>query len=159
MIWSLLDRIEACEPGKTLKGVKCFSRSEQFFQDHFPGYPVVPGVLLIEVMAQAGGKCIRLLDPNRVAFLVKVKNASFNYNVIPGDECVAYAKIKKLNSEYAVADAHIEVRSQKVCSAEIRYVVKNTDKVYWNDPVMDEWTEYQNRSIKFNLLSSIDRGY
>lgn len=58
MRWQLVDRIDTLVPGESATGVKCFTLSEPFFADHFPGFPVVPGVLLLESMAQLSGKLI-----------------------------------------------------------------------------------------------------
>ncbi|NCT68693.1 MAG: 3-hydroxyacyl-ACP dehydratase FabZ [Rhodanobacteraceae bacterium] len=87
----LLDRIVALEPGKRVTALKNVTINEPFFQGHFPGHPVMPGVLIVEAMAQAAGVMIKLSVPHEAAkpavfYLVKVDNARFNRTVVPGDQ-------------------------------------------------------------------------
>ena len=87
----LLDRVTAFESGKQLTALKNVTINEPFFQGHFPGHPVMPGVLIIEAMAQASGVLIqlsRVRDPTKSAvfYLVKVDNARFIHAVVPGDQ-------------------------------------------------------------------------
>jgi 3-hydroxyacyl-[acyl-carrier-protein] dehydratase len=87
----MIDRIVAFEPGKRATAIKNVTVNEPFFQGHFPGHPVMPGVLIIEAMAQAAGVMIKLSvphDPDQpvVFYLVKVDNARFNRVVVPGDQ-------------------------------------------------------------------------
>ena len=63
MRWYLVDRLVECVPGKSAIGIKSFSRSELFFMDHFPGFPIVPGVLQIEMMATTGARPSKLPRP------------------------------------------------------------------------------------------------
>ena len=87
----LLDRVTAFEHGKRVTALKNVTINEPFFQGHFPGHPVMPGVLIIEAMAQAAGVLIKLTVPHDPAqpvvfYLVKVDNARFNRVVVPGDQ-------------------------------------------------------------------------
>jgi 3-hydroxyacyl-[acyl-carrier-protein] dehydratase len=87
----LLDRVIAFERGKRVTAIKNVTVNEPFFQGHFPGHPVMPGVLIIESMAQAAGVLIKLSVPHdpaqaMVFYLVKVDNARFNRVVVPGDQ-------------------------------------------------------------------------
>lgn len=87
----LLDRVTAFDPGKRVTALKNVTFNEPFFQGHFPGHPVMPGVLIVEAMAQAAGVLIqlsRVRDPSRSAmfYLVKVDNARFNRAIVPGDQ-------------------------------------------------------------------------
>lgn len=82
-----VDTIEQADE-KTIIGTKQFQSNEFFFQGHFPGYPVVPGVLLVEAMAQCGGAGIRkagLLDETAIYFLVTIEKARFRRQVFPGE--------------------------------------------------------------------------
>lgn len=83
----LVDKITDCEPGKYARGVKCVTMNEPFFQGHFPGHPVMPGVLIIESLAQCGAVAILSLPGNRgkLAFFGGIKNARFKRQVVPGD--------------------------------------------------------------------------
>lgn len=87
----LLDRVTAFEHGKRVTALKNVTFNEPFFQGHFPNHPVMPGVLIIEAMAQAAGVMIKLSvphDPDEavVFYLVKVDKARFNRVVVPGDQ-------------------------------------------------------------------------
>jgi 3-hydroxyacyl-[acyl-carrier-protein] dehydratase len=145
MRWQLLDRIVECEPGKTAVGIKCFSRSEIFFMDHFPGFPIVPGVLQIEMMAQMAGKCIAIGNPEILPVLGSVKNAKFYKNIIPGDQCFIRAQITKVARQYGMAEVQVEVEGIKVSSAEILFGFVPRKNLESNsfDAVTTEWLKRQ----------------
>lgn len=86
----LLDKVTECIPGKSITAIKNVSINEPFFQGHFPGRPVMPGVLVIEAMAQAGGILSHVtyadLEPKPLFFLAGVDNARFRRPVMPGDQ-------------------------------------------------------------------------
>lgn len=121
MRWLLVDRIKECEPGKSATGIKNFSRSDEFFQDHFPGMPIVPGVLQIEMIAQMAGKCIALSQQGILPVLGSVKSAKFYHNVRPGDQCFIKVSISKVTSSYSIADGVIEVEGKKMSAATILF--------------------------------------
>jgi len=85
----LVDRAEAYVPGKSLVGVKCVSVGEPFFAGHFPGNPVMPGVLIIEALAQTGGLLMSKswdVDPQgKIILFMSVDNCRFRHPVRPGD--------------------------------------------------------------------------
>ena len=83
----LVDKIVECNPGQRAKGIKCVTANEPFFQGHFPGFKVMPGVLIIEAMAQVGGVALMSLPENRgkLALFGGIKNARFRKQVTPGD--------------------------------------------------------------------------
>src|SRR5438067_4784445 len=102
------------EPGKQIRGSKYISPDEDYFRDHFPGFPVVPGVLLTEMMAQATGKCLDSegTHPGR-AMLGKIGSASFRSWVKPDEEAIIYAEISDNCPTYATASCYIEVAGKK----------------------------------------------
>ena len=88
--FQMIDRVEAIEPGKRIVAVKCVSSNEPYFQGHFPGRPIMPGVLILEAMAQAAGILVfRTLDAkpdeNSVYYYAGIDNARFKKPVLPGD--------------------------------------------------------------------------
>jgi len=87
----LVDRVLDYAPGARLRALKNVTFNEPFFQGHFPGHPVMPGVLIIEAMAQAAGVLVKLsaqhnADTPSIFYLVKVDKARFNRVVVPGDQ-------------------------------------------------------------------------
>jgi len=85
----LIDRIVEMEPQKRIVAVKNVTINEPFFQGHFPGHPIMPGVLLIEGMAQAGGVLALLADPEpekKVLYFMSIDKAKFRKPVLPGDQ-------------------------------------------------------------------------
>ena len=120
MKFLFIDRIYELEPGIRIKASKRLPADEQLFQDHFPGFPVVPGVLLTEMMAQAAGKCLDAdgTHPGR-AMLGKIQSAHFRAWVRPDQESVIYAEITQNRPAYAIASCYVEVEGKKVCSAEL----------------------------------------
>lgn len=120
MRFILVDKILEMEPGKSIVASKTIQHTEDFLRDHFPGFPVIPGVLLTEMMAQAAGKC---LDAERrargKAMLARINSANFRSWVEPGQQAVIRADIKSNTDLYAAAKCSIEVNSKTVCDADL----------------------------------------
>jgi 3-hydroxyacyl-[acyl-carrier-protein] dehydratase len=121
----LVDRVVELEPNKRIRAYKNVTFNEPFFQGHFPGRPVMPGVLVIEAMAQAGGLLTQLSQPRgaisegKLFYLVKVDNARFNRMVVPGDKLDFEVKVKRLIRNMALYECAASVDGQVVASAEI----------------------------------------
>lgn len=86
----LVDRVIDCQPGSSVTAIKNVTVNEPFFQGHFEGWPIMPGVLIIEAMAQAGGILYYLssddIEPGQLFYLVAVDEARFRRPVVPGDQ-------------------------------------------------------------------------
>lgn len=122
MRFIFLDKILELEPGKSIRASKRIRADEDFFRDHFPGFPVVPGVLLVEMMAQTAGKCLDAEKrPRGKAMLARINSASFREWVGPNVDAVISATIKTNRDNFATANCHIEVDSKEVCSAELLF--------------------------------------
>ena len=95
----LLDRVVEFEPGKRVVAWKNLTINEPFFQGHFPARPVMPGVLVVEALAQAGGVLYQLTngggDDDKLFYLVKVENARFSRMIVPGDRLELEVVIKR----------------------------------------------------------------
>ena len=122
MRFLLIDRILSLEPGVAIEAEKTLPGSEELFRDHFPGFPVVPGVLLTEMMAQAAGKCLnaqRLARGN--AMLVEIRGAKFRSWVRPDETIRLSAAIERNQPEFAMAKCHAQVGDRTVCSAQLLF--------------------------------------
>ncbi len=120
MRWLLVDKILEMVPGEKATGVRCFSRSELFFMDHFPGHPIVPGVLQIEMIAQLGGKCIMAAHPEFLPVLTSVKSARFRRAIEPGQRALIHVEVT-IRKSYSLANGWIEVEGKKAASADVMY--------------------------------------
>ena len=130
MRFIFVDEILMLEPGKSIRAVKTLGGHEEFFRDHFPGFPVVPGVLLTEMMAQAAGKCLDAeKKPRGKAMLARIVSASFREWVGPDEKAIICAEIKTNQPKYATAQCYVEVREEKVCTAELFFAFLPMDKL------------------------------
>ena len=145
MLWYLIDRILEYRPNEYISGIKCFTRSESFFTDHFHGFPVVPGVLQIEMVAATGGKALKMMNPDSHPMLAKVKQAKFHATIRPGDQCHIKVELKKVRKRYAETFGVVEVNGKKMSEAEIMYTIQSSSLVdpTWKDPIIDEWEKAQ----------------
>jgi 3-hydroxyacyl-[acyl-carrier-protein] dehydratase len=119
MRWKMIQLIEELDPGVRAVGINTFSPSDFFFRDHFPGYPTVPGVLEIEMIAQVAANCIRARQPDKFAMLSHVRSARFYKRVTPAKKCVVSVNVIKLRSSYALVSGRVDVEGVKTADAEI----------------------------------------
>jgi 3-hydroxyacyl-[acyl-carrier-protein] dehydratase len=116
----LVDRIVSLTPGRDVVATRTVPADEEYFQDHFPGFPVVPGVLLTEMMGQAAAKCLNAeRRPRGNAMLAKILSASFRQWVRPGDEVRLHATIESNDERFATADCRADVGGQPVAQAKL----------------------------------------
>ncbi|SFN48624.1 3-hydroxyacyl-ACP dehydratase FabZ [Dokdonella immobilis] len=120
----LIDRVLSWEPGKRLTAIKNVTFNEPFFQGHFPGHPVMPGVLVIEALAQASGALVQLSasdDPNQPAlfYLVKIDKARFSRVVVPGDQLVLEVEQKRTLRRMGLFVGQAKVDNEVVAEAEL----------------------------------------
>ncbi len=122
----LIDRVLSytLEPEKTLIAIKNVSITEPFFQGHFPENPVMPGVLILESMAQACGVLAHVAlatsnDIGSIYYLVKIDNARFNRKVVPGDQLVMEVKQTRLMRGMGKYEARATVNGQRTASCDI----------------------------------------
>ena len=131
MRFLFVDRILALEPGKSVEAERVFPASEDFFQDHFPGFPVVPGVLLTEMMGQAAAKCLDAEGREKgrgKPMLAQIRSASFREWVRPDERILIKAEIKTSRDDYATASCTAEVRGCRACAADLLFTFLPADK-------------------------------
>ena len=120
----LVDKVIECEPGVRLLGVKNVTYNEPFFQGHFPQKPIMPGVLILEAMAQTTGLLASLTAGDELAgmiyYLVGIDKAKFKRPVVPGDQLMLESKFVKSKRNIWAFECTAEVDGEFVASAEIR---------------------------------------
>ena len=118
----LVDRVLDIKKGRSITAVKNVSYNEPFFQGHFPQLKVMPGVLVIEALAQAGGILLyhSVSNPEtKMVFLSKVDRAKFRKTVIPGDQLILKVELLKLKNKICQIKAEAQVEGEVVAEAEI----------------------------------------
>jgi 3-hydroxyacyl-[acyl-carrier-protein] dehydratase len=122
----LIDRVVSytLEPEKTLTAIKNVTINEPFFQGHFPTTPVMPGVLILECMAQACGVLAHVAqatsgDAGGIYYLVKIDNARFTRKVLPGDQLLMEVKQTRIMRGMGKYEARVTVDGQRTASCDI----------------------------------------
>lgn len=123
--FALVDRITACEPGVSASGIKCVSVNEQFFCGHFPQEYVMPGVLILEALAQVGAVALLSMPENRgkIALFGGVKNARFRRKVIPGDVLQMTCTLTAMRGAVGFGTCEAKVAGETACTAELIFSV------------------------------------
>lgn len=121
----LIDTIEELETGKRAVGKKCVSMNEPYFAGHFPGNPVMPGVLIIEALAQVGAVAMLSLPEmqGKTAYFAGIEKARFRQKVVPGDVLMLETSIIKVKGPIGVGKAIAYVEGKKVCEAELTFAI------------------------------------
>ncbi len=119
----LVDRIEDLEPGVRAVGIKNVTQNEPFFQGHFPDYPVMPGVLIVEAMAQVGAVGVMVNEDYRdkLALFAGIDNVRFRRQVIPGDVLKMEVEIERLKGRIGRGKGRATVNGEKACEADLMF--------------------------------------
>ncbi len=125
----LVDRLDEVIGGRVARGVKSVTANEEFFQGHFPHRPVMPGVLIIEAMAQMGGLLLKSHEQNREsqAFLLSVDRVKFRKPVEPGDQLILESELKRMKPRSAHVSCRAFVDGKLASEAEIRYALMDSE--------------------------------
>lgn len=121
----LIDTIEELETGKRAVAKKCVTYNEPFFAGHFPKEPVMPGVLIVEALAQTGAVAILSLPENKgkIAFFGGISNAKFKNKVLPGDVLMLEVEIIRQKGPIGVGSAKATVNGKVVTQAELTFAI------------------------------------
>lgn len=121
----LIDQIEELEPGVGAVGYKAVTYDEPFFAGHFPQEPVMPGVLIVEALAQTGAVAILSKEENKgkIAYFGAINNAKFKKKVVPGDKLRLECKIIKQKGPVGIGQATATVDGKVAVSAELTFMV------------------------------------
>ncbi len=123
----LIDRIESMEIGKKAVGIKNVTINEPFFQGHFPGNPIMPGVLIIEALAQVGAVTILSMEENKgkLAVFTGIDKVRFRKQVTPGDTLRLTAELKVFKRGVGKAEVIATVGDEVAASGEIMFALVN----------------------------------
>ncbi len=121
----LIDTVEEMEIGKRVVATKYISPDSFWFEGHFPDYPVTPGVLIVEMLAQAGAVCVLSMPENKgkIAFFGGIDKAKFRRQVRPGDTLRLEVEMLKIRGSFGVGKATATVDGERACSAEITFAL------------------------------------
>ncbi|MDN6640173.1 MAG: 3-hydroxyacyl-ACP dehydratase FabZ [Tetragenococcus sp.] len=121
----LLDRVEELEEGERIVAKKNVTVNEPFFQGHFPHEPVMPGVLIIEALAQAGAVALLSLEQFRgkTAYFGGIDKAKFRKKVTPGDTLMLEVELSKVKSSAGIGKGIARVEGKKVAEAELTFMM------------------------------------
>ena len=121
----LIDTVEELEPGIRAVAKKCVTYNEPYFAGHFPGEPVMPGVLIIEALAQTGAVAILGMEENRgkTAYFAGIDGAKFKRKIVPGDVLMLETEIVKRKGPIGFGRATATVDGKIACMAELTFAI------------------------------------
>ena len=125
----LVDKIIEMEWGKRAVGIKNVTANEPFFQGHFPGFPVMPGVLIIEAIAQVGAVAVLGMPENKgkLAFFAGLDEVRFKRQVVPGDTLRLEVTLTRVRSSFGQGEGIATVDGELACRGQFRFALGKSD--------------------------------
>ena len=113
------------EPGKSITAMKNLSYNEGFFQGHFPNEPVMPGVLIVEALAQAGAISILSIEENKgkTAYFAGIEKVRFRRKVVPGDTLILKVEITKMRGSIGIGEGKAFVGDELACEGQLIFAI------------------------------------
>jgi 3-hydroxyacyl-[acyl-carrier-protein] dehydratase len=142
MRFILVDEILELEPLKRIVATKRVSGNEDYFPDHFPGYPVVPGVLLVEMIAQAAGKCLLAgIDKSLWPVFLQIRQANFRRSVLPDSSLVIEALVETCNERTSAINGKVLCNGKVMAEASILlgFISRSFLKADYQDKVLQDY--------------------
>jgi len=120
----MVDSVDCLEIGKKCIARKTFTENEYFFKGHFPDYPVVPGVILVESLAQTGALAVLSMPENKgkIAFFAKIENAKFKKQVRPNDELILTTEMNNIRSRSGTGHGTATLNGEIACEVDIMFM-------------------------------------
>ena len=128
----LVDRVIDYEEGKWIKAIKNVSINEPFFQGHFPGEPIMPGVLMIEALAQAGGVLALIggANKNKIAFFMTIDAVKFRKPAVPGDQLVLKVEVlKRVRENIVKMHGEVLVEDKVICEGDLMFSIFDKEEM------------------------------
>jgi len=127
----LVDKVDKLEPGVRAVGIKNVTQNEPFFQGHFPGYPVMPGVLIIEALAQVGAVGVMAggEHADKLALFAGIDGVRFRRQVVPGDVLTMEVEIARLKGRVGRGTGRASVGGERVCEAQLMFAFAEMGEV------------------------------
>ena len=126
----LVDRVDELEPGVRAVGIKNVTQNEPFFEGHFPEYPVMPGVLIVEAMAQVGAVGVMAVAEykQKLALFAGIDGVRFRRQVVPGDVLRMEVEISRLKGQIGRGKGRATVNGERVCEADLMFAFADKEQ-------------------------------